>query len=82
MERLDLIKVIQSVLQSVQRCKELQWNRGQVLLFMQIGRQERGAHDESAMAVSAAIEVLQRQRESALVDVTVGQAAMIRVSTD
>lgn len=33
------------------------------------------------MALSAAIEVLHRQRESALVDVLVGQAVMTRVFT-
>ena len=79
MKRLDFSKARQSGLESALRCRGLEESLGHTLLFMQSRRQEHGVFDESAMAVSAAIEVLQRQLESALVDVTVGQAAITRV---
>ena len=82
MKRPDFAQVGQSALESLQRCKELEESLGNALLLMQIGRQGHGIHDEGAIAVSATIEVPQRRRESILVEVTVDQAAMTRVSAD
>ena len=72
----------QSVPESFQRCGRFEESLAHALLFMQIRRREYGAREEMAMAVSAATEVLQRQSESPLIDVTMGQAVMTRVFTD